>query len=85
MVRTYKRKGAYLNWQQEDVQKASTSVVESRLSIRAAASHFRVPFETLRRRVNREKLVTALKEDELVPKIKSIGHPTLLKKTRRKN
>lgn len=81
MVRTYKRKGAYLKWKEEDVQRAITSVIEGHLSTRAAASHFCVPFETLRRRINQAKLVIALGEDdEIVPKKKNIGHPTLLTK-----
>lgn len=81
MVRTYKRKGAYLNWKEEAGQRAITSVAEGQLRIRAAKNHYRVPFETLRRRISREKLVASLREDnEIIPEIRTIGHPTLLNK-----
>ncbi|KAJ8869711.1 hypothetical protein PR048_028706 [Dryococelus australis] len=56
MVRTYKRTGAYFKWTNEQLNSATKAVAECNLSVRAAAAHFDIPYETLRRNVSTEKL-----------------------------
>lgn len=81
MVRNYKRKGTYNKWDEDQMEKAIQSVIKGVLSVRRASEHFKVPFETLRKKVHLERFKSSLGEDnEMVQSVmpKSVGHPTIL-------
>lgn len=81
MVRKYKSKNAYLQWSEEAMARAKNSVLNGHLGMRAASSHFKVPYTTLQRRIKESRLRTAIRNDpnnaQIPPIRKSIGHPTI--------
>ncbi|KAJ8882195.1 hypothetical protein PR048_018683 [Dryococelus australis] len=81
MVCTYKRTGAYFKWTNKQLNSATQAVVECSLSVRAAAAHFDIPYETLRRTVSTDRLQRSYVEHHMqdsLPTKKTISHPTLL-------
>lgn len=81
MVRKYKAKNAYLQWSEESMAQAKNSVLNGHLGTRAAASHFKVPYTTLQRRIEETRIRRVFENDPnnaQIPTIrKSIGHPTI--------
>ncbi|KAJ8894161.1 hypothetical protein PR048_006771 [Dryococelus australis] len=82
MVRTYKRSTARSLEKKKAVHnvQATQAVVECSSSVRAAAAHFDIPYETLRRNLSTERLRRSYAEHHMqdsLPAKKTIGHPAL--------
>lgn len=77
MVRNYKRKNTTLQWSEESMSHAISSILRGETTIRAAAKLYQVPFTTLQNRIQKVKLQQALgdKEKECTHKV---GHPPVL-------
>lgn len=74
MVCNYKSKGIYMKWDEEDMEKAINSVLNSDLSLRGAAGIFNIPVSTLK-----DQCAIARKHKALGEKVvfRHTGHPTV--------
>lgn len=79
MVRTYKRvkNKARNSWSTENMELATQKVFHSEMSLRGAATHFNIPFSTLKRRVNSLKKSAAAGSEINFSRFVSPGHPTV--------